>query len=158
MMGLMRKASGLPPDGTAGTVPPGVTAGAQNPPLTDDVEAQTDAFSRGRRQVLRVIITFFLVAPFFSKPRPTLEQVAFLAPATAALILLVCIYIVGNARPMRGYRALVLTVVIMVLAIAILAVGGSTGSARSSSGAPEPGLRGQAAGRRSPPLPARRPP
>ncbi|HEY2686908.1 MAG TPA: histidine kinase [Streptosporangiaceae bacterium] len=120
----MRKASGLPSDGTAGTVPPGVAAGAQNPPLTDDVEAQTDAFTRGRRQVLRVIITFFLVAPFFSKPRPTLEQIAFLAPATAALILLVCIYIVGNARPMRGYRALVLTVVIMVLAIAILAVGG----------------------------------
>jgi two-component system sensor histidine kinase DesK len=118
----MRRASGLPPDGTASAVPPGAAAGST--PLTDDVETQTDAFTRGRRQVLRVIITFFLVAPFFSKPRPTLEQIAFLAPATAALILLVCIFIVGKARPMRGYRALALTVVIMALAIAILAVGG----------------------------------
>ena len=120
----MRSASGLPPDGTAGAVPPGVTAVAPATPLTDDVETQTDAFVRGRREVLRLIISFFLVAPFFSKPRPSLAQIAFLAPATAALILLVCIFIVGKARPMRGYRALVLTVVIMVLAIAILAVGG----------------------------------
>jgi two-component system sensor histidine kinase DesK len=118
----MRRASGLPPDGRADAVPPGAAAGST--PLTDDVETQTDAFTRGRRQVLRVIISFFLVAPFFSQPRPSPAQIAFLAPATAALILLVCIYIVGNARPMRGYRALVFTVVIMALAISILAVGG----------------------------------
>ena len=122
MMGLMRSASGLPPDGTASAVPPEVAAGTT--PLTDDVDTETDAFTRGRGQVMRVIITFFLVAPFFSNPRPTLEQIAFLAPATAALILLVCIFIVGRARRMRGRRALVFTVVIVGLAISILAVGG----------------------------------
>ena len=124
MMGLMRTASGRPQDGTAGNVPPGAAAGPQGIQVTDDVDTQTDAFTRGRGQVMRVIITFFLVAPFFSNPRPTLEQIAFLAPATAALILLVCIFIVGRARRMRGRRALVFTVVIVGLAISILAVGG----------------------------------
>ena len=120
----MRNASGRPPDGTAGAVPPGVTAGAPTAPLADDVDAQTDAFTRGRGLVMRVIIAFFLVAPFFSRPRPSPAQMAFLAPATAALILLVCIFIVGRARRMRGYRALIFTVVIVALAISILAVGG----------------------------------
>jgi two-component system, NarL family, sensor histidine kinase DesK len=124
MMSLMRNASGRPPGGTADAVPPGVTAGAQKAPLADDVDAQTDAFTRGRGVVMRVIITFFLVAPFFSNPPPSPAQIAFLAPATAALILLVCIFIVGRARRMRGYRALVFTVVIVALAISILAVGG----------------------------------
>lgn len=124
MMGLMRRASGLPPDGTAGTVPPGVAAGAQEIRLTDDVDTQTDAFTRGRGQIMRVIITFFLVAPFFSNPRPSPAQIAFLAPATAALILLVCIFIVGRPRRLRGYPALAFTVIIVGLAISILAVGG----------------------------------
>jgi two-component system sensor histidine kinase DesK len=124
MMGLMRRASGLPPDGTAGTVPPGVAAGAQEIQLTDDVDTQTDAFTRGRGQIMRVIITFFLVAPFFSNPRPSPAQIAFLAPATAALILLVCIFIVGRPRRLRGYPALAFTVIIVGLAISILAVGG----------------------------------
>jgi two-component system, NarL family, sensor histidine kinase DesK len=124
MMGHMRSTSGLPRDGTAGTVPPGAAAGPQEIQVTDDVDTQTDAFTRGRGQVMRVIITFFLVAPFFSNPRPSPAQLAFLAPATAALILLVCIFIVGRARRMRGHRALVFTVVIVGLAISILAVGG----------------------------------
>jgi len=124
MMGLMRSASGRPQDGTASAVPPGVTAGPQEVQLTDDVDRQTDAFTRYRGQIMRVIITFFLVAPFFSNPRPSPAQIAFLAPATAALILLVCIFIVGRPRRLRGYPALAFTVLIIGLAISILAVGG----------------------------------
>ena len=53
MMGLMRSASGRPQDGTASAVPPGVTAGPLEVQLTDDVDRQTDAFTRYRGQIMR---------------------------------------------------------------------------------------------------------
>jgi two-component system, NarL family, sensor histidine kinase DesK len=120
----MTSASGLPPDGTAAQAGPPGRAAAGTPALTDDLDTQADAFSRGRRLALRAIIIFFLIAPFFSRPRPSPAEIAFLAPATAVLIVAVCVYIVGQARPLRGHRALAVMVLILALAISILAVGG----------------------------------
>jgi two-component system, NarL family, sensor histidine kinase DesK len=96
--------------------------------FVDDVDADlaSGRWSRGRIMLIRFIITFFLLAPFFSGPRLSAVQVAFLAPATLILVVIVNRYVVGFARPLRPRsRASTAWLIAMVaLGISILAVGG----------------------------------
>jgi two-component system, NarL family, sensor histidine kinase DesK len=123
MMLDMRTADELPPDGPAPQAGPPEARGPQVLPA-DALDDQVDRWSSTRRVVICLIIAFFLVAPFFSKPRPTLEQTLFLAPATVALIVVFSqIVMVPGALP-RGRAAIAWTVIIVGLCLAIMIVGG----------------------------------
>jgi two-component system, NarL family, sensor histidine kinase DesK len=91
-----------------------------------DTDLTDGRWTRGRIAVIRLIITFFLLAPFFSKPRPSVAQAAFLVPATLILIVIVNRYVVGFARPLRPHNraSTAWLIVILALGISILAVGG----------------------------------
>jgi two-component system, NarL family, sensor histidine kinase DesK len=124
----MGSAEDLPPDGTAErAVPPGATT---RPPATiaDDADAELTSGrgARGRIVAIRLIITFFLLAPFFSGPRLSTAQTAFLAPASLILIVVVNRYVVGFARPLRprSRASTAWLIAIVALGISILAVGG----------------------------------
>jgi two-component system sensor histidine kinase DesK len=124
----MGSAEDLPPDGTAErAVPPGAMT---RPPATiaDDVDAELTSGrgARGRIVAIRLIITFFLLAPFFSGPRLSTAQTAFLAPASLILIVVVNRYVVGFARPLRprNRASTAWLIGIVALGISILAVGG----------------------------------
>jgi two-component system, NarL family, sensor histidine kinase DesK len=125
----MRSADDSSPDGTARrVVSPGAPTRPEEAAFADHVAADltSSRSTRTRIVLIRLIITFFLVAPFFTKPRPSTAQIAFLAPATLILIVLVNRYVVGFARPLRGLtRATTAWLVAIVgLGISILAVGG----------------------------------
>ena len=124
----MRGVSDAPLDGTAERpVQPG-TARRAEITFADhaDAELTSDPWLRGRLMLIRLIIAFFLVVPFFSKPRPGAAQAAFLAVATLILIVLVNRYVVGFARPLRppGRASAAWLSTIVVLGVSILAVGG----------------------------------
>jgi two-component system, NarL family, sensor histidine kinase DesK len=125
----MGSAEDLPPDGTAErAVPPGAIARPRATTIADDVEADlaSGRWTRGRIMVIRVIITFFLLAPFFSGPRLSTAQIAFLAPASLILIVVVNRYVVGFERPLRPRNRATAAwlIAILALGISILAVGG----------------------------------
>jgi two-component system, NarL family, sensor histidine kinase DesK len=116
-------ATGEPPDGAAAQAgPPG--ARAAQVLIADDVDDQADRWSSIRRLVICVIVAFFLVAPFFSRPRPTLAQAAFLAPATVILIVLFSWVVMAPGPPPRGRLATAWVVIIVMLGLSILIVGG----------------------------------
>lgn len=119
----MRSAEELPPDGPAPQAGP-PEAPSPRVPLTDGVDDQVDRWSSTRRLVICVIVAFFLVAPFFSKPRPTLEQVLFLAPATVILIAVFSKVVMAPGPPLRGRVATAWMVAIIALGLSILIVGG----------------------------------
>jgi two-component system, NarL family, sensor histidine kinase DesK len=125
----MRGVSDPPLDGTAERpVPPGATARRAETAFADDADAEltSDRWLRGRLMLIRLIIAFFLVVPFFSRPRPGAAQTAFLAAATLILIVLVNRYVVGFARPLRppGRASTAWLFAIVALGVSILAVGG----------------------------------
>jgi two-component system, NarL family, sensor histidine kinase DesK len=119
----MHGADELPPDGPALQAGPPEARGRPALPA-DDLHNQTDRLSSTRRLILTVIVAFFLVAPFFSKPRPTLAQDAFLAAATVIIILLFSWVVMAPGPPRRDRAATVSMVIIIVLSISILIVGG----------------------------------
>jgi two-component system, NarL family, sensor histidine kinase DesK len=119
----MHAADDLPPGGPALQAgPPEARARPVLP--ADDLDNQADRLSSTRRLVICVIVAFFLVAPFFSRPRPTLAQAAFLAPATAILILLFSLVVMAPGPPRRDRAATVSMVTIIVLGVSIVIVGG----------------------------------
>jgi two-component system sensor histidine kinase DesK len=125
----MRDAGDWPLDGTAGqAVPSGEPARLAETTFGDQVDAEitSGGWLRGRIVLIRLIITFLLLAPFFSGPRLSTAQTAFLAPASLILIVTVNRYVVGFARPLRPRnRASTAWLIAMVaLGMSILAVGG----------------------------------
>jgi two-component system, NarL family, sensor histidine kinase DesK len=119
----MRSAEELPPDGPAPQAgPPG--APAPRAQIADDVDDQVDRWSSTRRVVICVIVAFFLVAPFFSKPRPTLAQILFLASATIILIVVFSQIVMAPGALPRGRMATAWMIVIVGLGLLILIVGG----------------------------------
>ena len=119
----MRSTDVLPPDGPARWAEPPEASSPQGL-LADDVDDQVDRWSSTRRVVIGFIVAFFLVAPFFSKPRPTMEQVLFLAPATVILIVVFIRVVMAPGPPLRGRAATAWMVVIVALCLAIMIVGG----------------------------------
>jgi two-component system, NarL family, sensor histidine kinase DesK len=119
----MRGADDLPPDGPALRAGP-PEAGTPLVPPADDLDDQADRLSSTRRLILSIIVAFFLVAPFFSRPRPTLAQAAFLAPATVILILLFSRVVMAPGPPRRDRAATVSMIIIIALGVSILIVGG----------------------------------
>ena len=91
-----------------------------------DADLTSARWTRGRITAIRVIITFFLLAPFFSKPRLSVAQTAFLIPASLILIVIVNRYVVGFARPLRprNQASTAWLIATLALGISILAVGG----------------------------------
>jgi len=121
----MRSAGELPPDGPASQAgPPGPAARAEDLPPADPMDSEVDSWSRSRRAAIRLIVAFFLVAPFFSQPRPSAAQVAFLAPATVILILVFSRVVVAPRPWPRGRAATAWMVVIVGLGLSILIAGG----------------------------------
>jgi two-component system, NarL family, sensor histidine kinase DesK len=125
----MRDGGDLPRDGTArAAAPSGEPIRRAESGFVDEVAADLTSgrWTRGRITLIRLIITFFLLAPFFSAPRPHPAQAAFLAPATLVLIVIVNRYVVGFARPLRPHNRATTAwlIAIVALGIAILAVGG----------------------------------
>jgi two-component system, NarL family, sensor histidine kinase DesK len=119
----MHGADELPPDGLdLQTGPP--EARAQPTLPVHDLDDQADRLASTRRLILSAIVAFFLVAPFFSRPRPTLAQAAFLVPATVILILLFSRVVMAYGPPRRDRAATISMIVIIVLGVAILIVGG----------------------------------
>jgi two-component system, NarL family, sensor histidine kinase DesK len=120
----MRGDGDLPFGGTAGPAVPSADPAA----FADDVDAQlaSGRWTRSRIVLIRLIITFFLVAPFLTKPRPSAAQALFLAPATLILIVIVNRYVVGFAQPLRPHDRTTMAwlVAVIALGISILAVGG----------------------------------
>jgi two-component system, NarL family, sensor histidine kinase DesK len=119
----MRSTDELPPDGPARRAEP-PEAPSPQVLFADDVDDQEDHWSSTRRVVICVIVAFFLVAPFFSKPRPTLEQVLFLAPATAILAVVFIRVVMAPGPPRRGRMDTAWMVLIIALGVSILIVGG----------------------------------
>jgi len=119
----MRTTDGLPPDDPAPTAGPPEARGPQVLPA-DDLGDQVDRWSSTRRVVICLIIVFFLVAPFFSKPRPTLAQALFLVPATVILIVVFSQIVMATGTPPRGRAAIAWVVIIIGLSLAIMIVGG----------------------------------
>ena len=113
----------LPPDGPAQQAgPPEARARPMLP--ADDLDNQADRLSSTRRLIISVIVAFFLVAPFFSRPRPTLAQAAFLAPATVILIVLFSRVVMAPGPPRRDRVATASMVIIIAVGVSILIVGG----------------------------------
>src|ERR1700729_575246 len=103
----MRDVGDLPLDGAAErAVPAGESARRAETAFADQVDADLTSgrWTKGRIAAIRLIITFLLLAPFFSGPRPSAAQVAFLAPASLILIVIVNRYVVGFARPLRPHN------------------------------------------------------
>jgi two-component system sensor histidine kinase DesK len=124
----MGSAEDLTPAGTAErAVPPGAITRPPATTIADDVDAELTSgrWTRGRIAVIRLIITFLLLAPFFSGPGLHTAQLAFLAPTTLILIVIVNLYVVGFAQPLRPRnRATTAWLIgIVALGISILAVG-----------------------------------
>ena len=119
----MRSTDELPPDGPARRAGPGEAPSAQVL-RADGVDDQVDRWSSPRRLVICVIVAFVLVAPFFSKPRPTPAQVLFLAPATVILIVVFIRVVMAVGPPPRGRAATAWLVIIVGLGLSILIVGG----------------------------------
>ena len=96
--------------------------------FVDDVDADlaSGRWTSGRIMMIRLIITFFLLAPFFSGPRLSAARAAFLAPATLILIVIVNRYVVGFARPLRprNRASTAWLIAVVALGISVLAVGG----------------------------------
>jgi two-component system, NarL family, sensor histidine kinase DesK len=119
----MRSTDELPPDGPARRAELPEVPSPQVL-LADDLDDQADRLSSTRRLILSVIVAFFLVAPFFSRPRPTLAQAAFLVPATVILILLFSRVVMAPGPPRRDRAATISLIIIIALGVAILIVGG----------------------------------
>jgi two-component system, NarL family, sensor histidine kinase DesK len=90
------------------------------------VDADLVSGRRTRIMLIRLLITFFLLAPFFSRPRLSPAHIAFLAPATLILVVIVNRYVVGFARPLRPRNRVSTAwlIAIVALGVSILAVGG----------------------------------
>jgi two-component system sensor histidine kinase DesK len=116
----VRMPNELPPGGTAIQALPSAAT-------PDDALAieTSDQWSRRRVLLIRFLVTFFLIAPFFSAgAKPSAAQVAFLAPATLVLIVVVNWWVIGLKRPMAEPLAWTFVLVTIGFAIAVLAVGG----------------------------------
>jgi two-component system, NarL family, sensor histidine kinase DesK len=123
----MRSADDLPLDAPAARAAPSRDP-ARRAAFADGPDTDPDSahWTASRIVLIRLIITFFLVVPFFTKPRPDPAQIAFLAPASLVLILVVNRYVVGFARPLRprSRASMAWLVAIITLGVSILAVGG----------------------------------
>ena len=132
-----------PPDGTdQRTVPPGDTVAAEEsaaatpgtgpagvtmspPSVTDQLDTQDERWHRYRRLLLRALVAFALISPFLSAHRPSGAAMWFLIPATAAFIVIADRSVLRTEWHESRRVTWAWLTVIVVLAVAILAVGGS---------------------------------
>jgi two-component system, NarL family, sensor histidine kinase DesK len=119
----MHDTDGLPPDGPAPQAGPPEARARQALPA-DALGDQVDRWSSSRRVVICLIVAFFLVAPFFSKPRPTLPQTLFLALATVILIVVFSQVVMAPGALPRGRAATAWMVIIVGICLSIMIVGG----------------------------------
>jgi len=114
------------PAAPAGAAEPSrVPVPSEHAPLASAYSDASDEWSRRRVLLIRILCSFFLVAPFFSsEPKPSMAQIAFLAPATLVLIVAINGWVIGLKRPIAEPRAWMLMLVTIGFAIAVLAVGG----------------------------------
>jgi two-component system sensor histidine kinase DesK len=118
----MHQADEPPPDGSAAPAAPS-EARAAHMSAADHADDPADGWSSARRVVIMLIVAFIVLAPFFSKPRPSAAQIAFLAPAAAALFLYFG-RMVAVSAPQRGRAATASLFIIVGLGLSILVVGG----------------------------------
>ena len=108
---------------TAGTGPASVTVA--RPPVTDQLDTQDERWHRYRRLLLRALVAFALISPFLSSPRPSGGKAWFLVPATAAFIVIADRIVLRPDWHKLSPATWAWLTVIVVLAVSILAVGGS---------------------------------
>ena len=108
---------------TAGTDPAGVTTSP--PSVTDQLDTQDERWHRYRRLLLRALVAFALISPFLSAHRPSGAAIWFLIPATAAFIVIADRIVLRTEWHESRRVTWAWLTVIVVLAVAILAVGGS---------------------------------
>lgn len=94
------------------------------PMLTDQLDSQDELWHRNRRLLLRLLVAFSVVTPFLSPHRPDAARIWFLAPATAAFIVMADRIVLGVDPNMSRRTRLVSPYVMVGLAVGILAAGG----------------------------------
>ena len=105
-------------------------------PGTGELDRQSAVWSRNRRVLIRLLFAIFLVSPFVARPHPDAARIAFLAPATALLLVVVEWIAIplrdafpprrlpAWAHPSRGYALWGWLGLIVAVSVAIFAVGG----------------------------------
>jgi len=116
----MPTADQSPPDGPG---PAGVML--SSPSVTDQLDTQDERWHRYRRLLLRALVAFALISPFLSAHRPSGAAMWFLIPATAAFIVIADRIVLRTEWHESRRVTWAWLTVIVVLAVAILAVGGS---------------------------------
>jgi two-component system sensor histidine kinase DesK len=96
-----------------------------SPSVTDQLDTQDERWHRYRRLLLRALVAFALISPFLSAHRPSGAAMWFLIPATAAFIVIADRIVLRTEWHESRRVTWAWLTVIVVLAVAILAVGGS---------------------------------
>ena len=120
----MRLSDQPPPGGADHCAMPAGAAVTTRPTYADQLDGQDELWHRNRRRLIRLLVAFSLVAPFFSTHRPGAAGMGFLIPATAAFIVMTDRIMLRLEWRMAPRVAWAWLIVMTVTAVAILAVGG----------------------------------